>query len=452
MWSDFHAYALRSVFDALDNSDIRWMVLRNYEGLPQSNRSKDIDIALPREDLTRVKALISSVLRSCGFSHYENVAFQYADCNTYFAFHQGKVVSLKIDLLDGFGWRGAPLLTFDGLYARRISYSDFYVPSGVDDGFMLWIKPLLTGGFVKEKYVDDIQRAIEKFPSEFNQLIIETFGRKMSRIVWPLLQSGGLHSTVRYQPQLRSSAWLTSFIEQPSSTSIGFISHFIHEIFRRSCRRPGLFLSVAGPDGVGKTTFIESLKVELADILVKDEATITVEHFRPHILPNLKQLVSGKHYNSAEEEFHNPHRAKPAGTVSSFIRMTYYWLDYMLGYWLRTRRNMANGQTIIFDRYFYDFVVDPRRSRLSLPLWLRKLFLRLTPQPDLVFFLDCDAGTVFERKQELGSDEIDRQLGVYRQLTQNDPVRFVTLDARQPPEESTRKALVELVTRSFEKL
>jgi thymidylate kinase len=191
------------------------------------------------------------------------------------------------------------------------------------------------------------------------------------------------------------------------------------------------------------------LKQELARILVKDSESIQVAHFRPNILPNIKQLLYGRKYDASTEEFTRPHRATPASPPSSLVRLTYYWLDYLLGYWLVYRRKCALGTVMIFDRYFYDFIVDPRRSRINLPAWVRKFFLRLTPQPDLVFFLDCDPDIVYARKQELERDEIERQLTEYRKLASKFPNRFIRLNAQQLPEVICRQALREIVRRSF---
>jgi thymidylate kinase len=113
---------------------------------------------------------------------------------------------------------------------------------------------------------------------------------------------------------------------------------------------------------------------------------------------------------------------------------------------------MIRDRTIVFDRYFYDFIVDPRRSRLSLPGWVPRLYLAATPQPDLVFFLDTTAEEIYARKQELQPEEIERQLSAYRRLAEQDPDRFVRLDAGQPPEDVINDALKAVVLRSFQKI
>lgn len=113
---------------------------------------------------------------------------------------------------------------------------------------------------------------------------------------------------------------------------------------------------------------------------------------------------------------------------------------------------MNAGQTYVFDRYAYDFIVDPHRSRLSLPNWVRRLFLRMIPQPDLVFFLDTSSVEIYGRKQELTLNEIERQLQAYRKLVKSDPARFVKLDASQSADSMVDIALTVICDRLFRKL
>lgn len=238
-------------------------------------------------------------------------------------------------------------------------------------------------------------------------------------------------------------------MNNPVLTMAATVQHFLYEMFRRTQRTPASMIAVVGPDGVGKTTFIELLRQELCRVMVKDNDAIEVSHFRPNVFPNIKKLVSGKCYDESQERFTDPHRASPAGAISSLMRLGYYWLDYLLGYWLIIRSRCIAGKIYVFDRYFYDFIVDPRRSRIRLPAWVRKGFLAMTPKPDVVFFLDCDADVISTRKQELSRDEIQRQLDEYRRLAALYPGRFVRLDARQAPDESCRQALKQIIERSF---
>lgn len=449
MWSREQARALKVVFNALDQNSIPWLVLRNYEGLPEVNRSKDIDLGIGDKDIGKAAYIIANALKALGFDKVFTTNFACMRCSTYFKVTNDNVVSIKIDLMDGFVWRGAHVFDATKLHAESVQYNGFFVPNPVDDGVMLLIKPLMTGAGVKEKYADDIRYASASDPLQYKKRLDQILGRKMASKLWLSIQQNRLNDIAATRRRLSWSAWLRSARQSPIKVLNASLQHVLLEVVRRSTRMPASFLAVVGPDGVGKTTFINLFQEELSRILVKNKDNVRVNHFRPHLLPNIKQIFSGKQYDSSKEEFSKPHRATPASTPSSLLRLVYYWVDYIIGYWLLNRRECANGAVLIFDRYFYDFVVDPRRSRINLPVWIRNFFLNLTPQPDIVIFLDCDPETVYARKQELERDEIERQLKEYRKLASKFPNRFIRLNAQQLPEASCLQALREIVRRSF---
>lgn len=449
-WTETQAVALGAAFAALDKAGIDWLVLRNHQGLPESNRSKDVDLGLEKVDFGRAEEVISDSLRGNSFDRVLVEDFQYVRCLTFFSTAGPAPQSIKIDLLDGFVFRGAQLFHFRQLYADALRDGRFVIPSPTDDAVMLWAKPLLTGGIVKPKYLDDIKRAVLQNPAGFQAVLDRIFTRDWAHIAWTKIEAGDINGTIAMQTGLRKSAWLRAFTCAPLDTLRNTIHHIVSEVARHSRRNPATLFSVMGPDGVGKTTFIESFSAGLAELQVKDPNAIQVYHFRPHLIPNINELLTGK--PEVISEFNNPHSAAPASMPSSFLRITYYWIDYLLGYWLKIRRHLIRGQTIVFDRYFYDFIADPQRSRLSLPVWVPRLYLALTPKPDLVFFLDAKPDQIYARKQELQPSEIERQLGVYRSLVDQDAGRLVRLDAEKPPEIIALDALKAVVERSFTKI
>lgn len=449
MWTDLQAKALKAVFDTLNEAGIDWLIVRSYEGLPEVNTAKDVDLIVPKAQIDNAVAKIFEELRKYGFTYYEHQRFECIWCFTFYSLGESKTQSIKIDLLYGFVWRGAVVVSAEEMLSANRRYNQIPVPSETMNGFLLWVKPLMTGGFIKEKYRTDIQKSVLNDPVEFHHLLESKFGNRLAKEIWPLLQTGKLDETVKFKNMLCRTAWFKSFKANPVKTFVATVEHFSREILRRSSRTPASFFAVVGPDGVGKTTFINLLQQDLCRVLVRDDDGIVIRHFRPNVFPNIKKLFSGKNYTESQEVFNNPHRAKPAGVVGSLIRISYYWLDYFLGYWLQIRRSCIAGKVYIFDRYFYDFVVDPYRSRIQLPLWLRKIYLVTVPKPDMVFFLDCDADTVYARKQELTRDEIDRQLNECRKLAILYSDRFVILDAKNSSEELRIQATNCVISQSF---
>lgn len=445
-WTDKHANALQAVFEALNKSGMQWMVLRNYEGLPFYNRAKDIDITLPKKDFKKTSKIISEVLSKNSFDFFIFTRFQYAWCFTFFDISDKTPISIKIDIVEPFVWRCAYIFEFNELYNAKENFSNFYVPSSSYDGLMLLVKPLMTGGFIKEKYRDDILIAFDKDTDSFCSIFKAKFGNRLVNKVKPYLQNGQLDSIVSYKNQMRLYGWLNAFKRQPLKTIYYAIAHFFVEIKRRFRRAKGSFIAFVGPDGSGKSTIAKLFRNEICRIMVKDNENVKVLHFRPTIFPNLKKLFYGKNYDETKENFTNPHRAKPAGLSSSLLRLTYYWIDYIIGYWIFLRRRCIAGQIFIFDRYFYDFIVDPYRSRINLPSWVRFLFLKLTPKPDIVYFLDCDARTILERKKELPEEEINRQLIHYKSLA-NKYKNFYSINSGKKENEILNEIVKEYIKR-----
>ena len=446
-WSKTHALALNAAFTALDVAGIDWIVLRNYQGLPDENRSRDVDIGLEKANFLRAEKAISNAVKSIGFDRVSIDYFQYACCLTFYNTGESIPKSIKLDLVDGVPFRGAKVFDFRELYQNAQQYGCFYIPSNVDDAVMLCCKSLIMGSNIKAKYITEIKYAAQEEPVKFQavlQRILTPFWADWS---WSKIVSDDIENMIDMKTDLRKSVWCRAFRNKPFFTLLNTIQHVIIELSRRMKRNDATFFAVVGPDGVGKTTFVNELLQNLADLQVKDKNNIIVQHFRPHIMPNINKLLTGQ--SEIISDFNNPHSAEPANSLSSLLRITYYWLDYHFGYWLKLRSQMIRGKTIIFDRYFYDFIVDPKRSRLSLPNWLPRLYLSMTPQPDLVFFLDTTADKIFTRKQELHPIEIERQLAVYRKLVAKDPTRFVRLDANQTIEEIVRLASREVVSRLY---
>lgn len=180
-------------------------------------------------------------------------------------------------------------------------------------------------------------------------------------------------------------------------------------------RKRGLFIALLGVDGAGKTTVISALAPRLEAM----EYSVEQRHLRPGWLPPLGRLFRRQRDLINEVET-NPHEARPSGPFGSIIRLLYLMLDYSLGYWFIVRPSLrARRVCFLFDRYFFDLAMDPRRFRISLPDASLALTTQFLPQPDVVLCLYAEADTISARKPELSADEISRQYRRLRDVTVN---------------------------------
>lgn len=106
---------------------------------------------------------------------------------------------------------------------------------------------------------------------------------------------------------------------------------------------------------------------------------------------------------------------------------------YLFG-WLTTLYPAKVRSTLLlFDRYYHDLLVDPRRYRFRGPMWLARWAGRMVPAPDLWLVLDAPPEILQRRKQEVPLAETARQSEAYRQLAARLHDAHI-IDATQPLE------------------
>jgi hypothetical protein len=96
--------------------------------------------------------------------------------------------------------------------------------------------------------------------------------------------------------------------------------------------------------------------------------------------------------------------------------LAYYWLDFLLGTWVRVVPVRARGGLVILERGWWDYAVDPRRYRLTVSQKVVRFLGRLLPQPDLVIILEAEPKTLHLRKRELSIEELSNQMERWREL------------------------------------
>jgi thymidylate kinase len=109
-----------------------------------------------------------------------------------------------------------------------------------------------------------------------------------------------------------------------------------------------------------------------------------------------------------------------------------------LSYLTNVYPRIIKSSFVIFDRYYYDLLIDPKRFRQGAPLWIARLVGWFIPRPDLVILLDASAEVLQSRKQEVSLEETRRQREAYLKLVYSLPSGQV-VDASKPLQEVIRQ-------------
>ena len=384
---------LTRLFDLLGAARLTYAVMRNHEPLPDSAGGSDLDLIVAPGQAGRAKEIIAEAIHAAGgtaVGNMETVAF----FKTYAlgrAPGDDRWWGLSIDVNEGLAFRGIQLMARDVPWPVH-AHRGIRVLSDGFAGVLGVLKEVLNNGTAQCRAV-------------------------------------------------RRAFFRHAFVTTPRGFVRGLAGRALANA-RRYARPSGKVIAVLGVDGSGKSTIIDAIRPVLDDATHK--ATI-VRHLRPTVLPPLARLF--KRGAARGGPVTEPHRSAPSGTLGSSLRLGYLSLDYVLGYWLTVRREIAKQPTVVvFDRYAYDMALDPRRFRIALPAGVVRLATKLVPKPDLVLCLHGRPEVLAARKNELPVDEVARQVAALKELAGEEP-RAVLVSTEDTVEVARDRALAAIVER-----
>lgn len=428
----FEAEVLKALFDGLAERRVRYAVLRNYENLPESVGARDIDIVVHPDDLKAACALVAAIVQSMSL-RYGNF---FADERlTQFALVRwdatGRLQQIKIDFFIRSEVYGIEFLSAEAMLQSARTHNGVSV---VSDHVMLldkWIFHLLVG-----------QPLHSKYDASFAQIAVKN-EQRLVHCLSCFLPTARTEELVAFLAEGKGSKLLLAGRERRTALRRLWSAQRMHALprslrflafrLRDKLRPHGVFLSISGPDGSGKTTVI-NMVIEQLGAIYGDDA-VTYAHFRPTVLPRIAEVAKkARAVETVDENYDQPHRAKPSGFTGSVVRLGYYGLDYLGGYFRSVRPVMKRREVMLFDRYYYDLIADSFRSRILLPMSLLRSFGRLLPLPQYAFFIHVDPDEIYRRKQELSLERIIELNGRYDDLARRG--WLIEIDNNAAPEEA----------------
>jgi len=436
---------LSRLLDYYKNNKIDYCILRNYQTLFNKDRNGDIDILI-RKDFSNInRRILKSICVELRYSIFYN---KKALFDQYIILRNAKASGIiQLDFFNNIYWWGVLIAPYSEILQCRKRYRDFFVPSDEYEAFITWLYPFISNGLLKDRYKEKISLA--SATDGFKNVLAGHIGEKYAQLIANFLKAGDFESPKKFLNKLRIGFVVTNSKARPLKLFRDFALTLFNTL-HNYMKPKGLWIAILGPDGSGKTTAIDLLKKRFE----KTVLSTSTFHWRPGIIPSISKLLTGVDSGTLSTAMSNPHKANPGSFFSSIVRLCYYSFDFLLGHFLKSRRRLYEGKLIIFDRYFHDFLVDPERSRIKLPLILPHILAKILPHPDIVFCLTTDARTILNRKRELTLPEIERQLIRYRRLCSK--FSYCTeVDVTGKPDvviQGIEKLIIEKWTAKFKKL
>jgi len=398
-----------------------YAVLRNFEGLPDDNESRDIDIIILPEDFRKHQLSIVKLIADSGWkivSYRNNGRLITFVCSL---IHRNDVEIIQLDFFLHTSVHGITLIEAKEILKDREFNGSLYHVSKIYE-FL-------------DKYV--YNRAVgEPYPKKYQSLRMEVgkhelVKRKLKEIFG--FEDIDIIDNVSHKKLLKKA--LLRNLKTQFFKTVGllaksqwmYISGFLSS-------NVAVRIGFTGPDGAGKTTVIELLKAQTSSVFGKATENY---HFRPLLIPNLGDAAHSRGLKKAvDKEYNRPHRSQKKGKLNSFFRLSYYTVDYIAGFWVKIKPHCHYTKFIIFDRYYTDIITDSRRSSIHLsPKFLyywAKIFI---PSLQYNILLTAKTDVILARKQELNADGINlintnlkflsEQKGYYLILNNDAPLEAV---------------------------
>ena len=379
------------IFHFLNKNKIIYAVLRNHEDLPEIISSRDIDILIRKKDFKNQLNNIIKIICDLNFkiiTYYRNDRIYTLVCSKI----EGDVELIQFDFFFQSSVYGINLIDSNDILEKRLFNGKifFVIPEYQFLDKYLYLKFLGIEYPIKYKNLKDSLQNSEFINGYLRQCF--NCNNIDDLISLPI---------ITYRRKVLKNSLLKNSFKQLSMSFL-FLFYYFNNLFNYK----GFSLGFTGPDGAGKTTIINDIINDLSKVY----SSVNSYHFRPNLLPNLGEAAyKTKLKAEVDKDYSNPHRGEKTNVISSVLRLCYYSLDYIIGYYSAIRPKLIKRCVVIFDRYYSDIIVDSRRSRIYLNHKLLYVFGKFfIPKLDYNILLTADENLILLRKQELTKESIVR--------------------------------------------
>lgn len=425
---------LKSFFEKLNRYEVSYFVYGSYKSLPYDTNGSDIDMVVAMTDMPTA----DQILKHIAEEGLVTLASFYTNSSTKFYRFITTSWGVQIDIYyKGLCYRGVPYFPTERLQDSLIMHNGLVRVLDESRGYYLdYFKEVVHNGKVQDKYVLALMASLAEDEQACLEEIRCIYGVDAEQMIAENRSFMELHNIAKAlqkktHKQIFKGHWLTVCKDR------------IQSFLRLFSKRPGYVIVLEGTDGSGKSTIINHITPILNECFHK---FVFYNHLRPKLIPDLGVIMGKKEDDEPEHVNSNPHEKKQSGIFGSLIRWGYYMVDYTLGYFVKECIQIhSKSKVFIFDRYYYDYYIDQKRSRTNLPHWILRLGEFLIAKPDLILCLGGDPQKIYSRKPETSLQEVERQTAELKSFcTKHD--NSIWIDTTVTIEQSCEEAMNAIVT------
>lgn len=399
---------LLEILNNLNDNNINYCILRNYENLPDEI-GHDIDFLLNESNKEQFNEIIIKVSNKKGWNiSYIRNRYKFRTI-VFYKIINHQFITLKFDVWTEMAWRGISWVDTNYILSTTRIYKNFYVPRKGVEAAVTVLKEFTGGGLIPEKYYEKVYKFAKEDKSGFQKCLESKLGNLTDKVYelvidkkWAELNLMRKTFKKKVLYSVHDLGRLDGFFK--------FIKFNLNNIIRNKSSDNGGIIAFVGPDGSGKSTVIENVN-NLIEAIIPERH---IYHMRFGIFPEIKTgfgLTAIKRSTSqSKSNTKKDNSIKTSILIKKLINKAalwavifYYTLEFILGHFKVNIVTKRKG-IILFDRYYYDYFVQPLyRDFISNH---KKWLLSVIPKPKAIIYLQANPETVFERKGELSVKEI----------------------------------------------
>ena len=264
---------------------------------------------------------------------------------------------------------------------------------------------VLNDAKVPAKYIE----YFNTLPLKKSRGLLEYFRSKYDASCYSLNELG------HFCPLVKSEV-INTLKKQPQNSLINrklTLGRYLLDIAGIALTNDSKVITFSGVDGAGKSTIIAETK-EIFE--KKFRKKVVVLRHRPSLLPIISAWRYGKKGAEERSMATLPRNGGNKSKLASLARFGYYYVDYFVGQMYVFLKYRIRNYTILYDRYYFDFIVDARRTNIQMNQSFPKSLYRFVAKPDYNFFLYASPEVILERKKELPSSDIVNLTADYKSL------------------------------------
>lgn len=431
---------LSEYYSALNNNNADYFVYGEYKMLPKDTNGSDIDmIIFCGED--KFPKHIKILLEVAKKQNIKLVSAYYSKTSFFLRFLSKDGWGVQFDILRNMHWHDGknyyPIeyIKKDVILHNNIKVLDikvgYYLDYLKETSHVLRVKEKYANGFIEE-YLNNKNRKIE---------LEKLYGKKFTELIDSNLSVCEL---CKIAPNV-------GFFIRKTIHKNDYIQRFLIKFsnIKRFMTPPGYVIAILGTDGSGKSTIINNITPILNEGFHNG---VIYNHLRPNVIPDLGVVMGKKEKTKEVKTVSNPHSEKQSGFVGSLVRWGYYMIDYTFGYLKAVYPVIhTKSKVFIFDRYYYDYYIDQKRSKTNLPNWVLKFGEFFVPKPDIILCLGGDPEKIYNRKPETSLEEVTRQTNALKEFCSNhkNAVWIDTCTDIQTSTDETMNAICDMMAKRF---